>query len=271
SRASAPHTFSLDTADTKSADSRVEPRRIAVVPVPAARPQRPAPAPVLAPATGADAASTPANAERDQWVVASLAEPRPRAAAQPVPRVPLSQPDRSAVLAPWPIRDLQMDRVPLDMVLAYAAQPQGEGDADLGGRAEPAEERPVRVAASDPTRTRPLRESDVVAPKKILGRTAGVRVVRVRMVARPPPGTRYDDPWLGAIILAPRLYNAMTATLYGEPDFTALRALMNKPTISVAMSFANEPYPGITANGFSGEAVVILNTFAFQQRTAWLH
>jgi len=38
----------------------------------------------------------------------------------------------------------------------------------------------------------------------------------------------------------------------------------------VAMSFANEPYPGISANGFSGEAVVLLSTYAFQQRTAWL-
>ena len=81
---------------------------------------------------------------------------------------------------------------------------------------------------------------------------------------------RYDDPWLRAMIIAPRLYGSMTVTLYGEPDFTKLRSLMDKPTVSVAMSFANEPYPGITANSFSGEAVVILNTYAFAQRTAWL-
>jgi hypothetical protein len=45
---------------------------------------------------------------------------------------------------------------------------------------------------------------------------------------------------------------------------------MDKPTTSVAMSFTNEPYPGITANSFSGEAVVFLSTHAFPQRTAWL-
>jgi hypothetical protein len=45
---------------------------------------------------------------------------------------------------------------------------------------------------------------------------------------------------------------------------------MNKPTTSVAMSFANDPYPGITADRFSGEAVVFLTTYAFPQRTAWL-
>jgi hypothetical protein len=84
------------------------------------------------------------------------------------------------------------------------------------------------------------------------------------------PGARYDDPWLRAIILAPRLYGSMTAMLYGDPDLTELRSLMSKPTSAVAMTFSNEPYPGIKANVFSGEAVVLLTTVAFSQRTAWL-
>jgi hypothetical protein len=45
---------------------------------------------------------------------------------------------------------------------------------------------------------------------------------------------------------------------------------MSKPTSAVAMTFSNEPYPGIKANVFSGEAVVLLTTVAFSQRTAWL-
>ena len=99
---------------------------------------------------------------------------------------------------------------------------------------------------------------------------SAVPVARVKVVQAATAGMRYDDPWLRAMILAPRLYGSMTATLYGEPDFTELRALMDKPTVSVAMSFTKEPYPGITANSFSGEAVVFLNTYAFPQRTAWL-
>jgi hypothetical protein len=90
---------------------------------------------------------------------------------------------------------------------------------------------------------------------------------RVKVVVQAAtPGMRYDDPWLRAIIIAPRLYGSMTATLYGAPDFTALRTLMDKPTIAVVMSFSEEPYPGITTNGFSGEAVVPLNTYVFRQR-----
>jgi hypothetical protein len=89
---------------------------------------------------------------------------------------------------------------------------------------------------------------------------------RVKVVVQTAtPGMRYDDPWLRAIIIAPRLYGSMTATLYGAPDFDALRMLMDKPTIAIVMSFSDDPYPGVTTTGFSGEAVVPLNTYVFRQ------
>jgi uncharacterized protein YcbK (DUF882 family) len=254
-----------------SADPKAESARTALVLVPAARPQPSALPSVLAHAANNDAASASAGGQRDRWAMAVLAAP-PRPAAQAIPRAPLSNPDSAPALAPWPIREGDMDRVPLDMVLAYAAQPQREGDADLGARAEAVDERPIRAAASGLTRSVVLRESNTVAAKKGSARAAAaVPVARVNVVVQAAtPGMRYDDPWLRAMILAPRLYGSMTATLYGEPDFTGLRALMDKPTMSVAMSFTKEPYPGITANSFSGEAVVFLNTYAFPQRTAWL-
>jgi uncharacterized protein YcbK (DUF882 family) len=255
-----------------SADSKAESVRTAPVPVQAARPQPSALPLVLAHAANNDgaAASAGGQRDRDRWAMAVLAEPaRPSASAQAIPRAPLSNPDSAPALAPWPIRDLDMDRVPLDMVLAYAAQPQRDGDGDLGARAEAVDERPIRAAASGLTRSVVLRESN--AKKGSARASAAVPVARVKVVVQTATaGMRYDDPWLRAMILAPRLYGSMTATLYGEPDFTELRALMDKPTVSVAMSFTKEPYPGITANSFSGEAVVFLNTYAFPQRTAWL-
>ena len=255
-----------------SADSKAESVRTAPVPVQAARPQPSALPLVLAHAANNDgaAASAGGQRDRDRWAMAVLAEPaRPAASAQAIPRAPLSNPDSAPALAPWPIRDLDMDRVPLDMVLAYAAQPQRDGDGDLGARAEAVDERPIRAAASGLTRSVVLRESN--AKKGSARASAAVPVARVKVVVQTATaGMRYDDPWLRAMILAPRLYGSMTATLYGEPDFTELRALMDKPTVSVAMSFTKEPYPGITANSFSGEAVVFLNTYAFPQRTAWL-
>jgi hypothetical protein len=96
-----------------------------------------------------------------------------------------------------------------------------------------------------------------------------VPIVKVA-VETAAPGMRYDDPWLRAIILAPRLYGAMTTTLHGDRDLTELRSLMSKPSSVIAISFSNDPYPGIKANSFSGEAVVLLTTVVFAQRTAWL-
>jgi uncharacterized protein YcbK (DUF882 family) len=255
--------FSLVSTDTKSTDTKAESVRTASVPVPAARPQRTALVSDLT--SGASTASAPAGADKDQWAAAALAAPAP---ARALPRVPLSSPDSARPLAPWPIREVDTDRVPLEMVLAYAAQPPRDSEADLGTQAGPVEQESIRGVAPGPRRTGALRESDAAVPKKNDVR-ATVPVLKV-VVQTATPGMRYDDPWLRAMILAPRLYGAMTATLYGEPDFTELRALMNKPATSVAMSFTNEPYPGITANGFSGDAVVPLNTYAFRRRTAWL-
>jgi uncharacterized protein YcbK (DUF882 family) len=256
-----------------SADPKAEPVRTALVSVPAARRQPSALPPVLAHAASNDATSASSSGQRDRWAMAVLAEP-PRP-PQATPRVPLSNPDSAPALAPWPIRDVDKDRVPLDMLLAYTAQPQHEGDADLGARAEAMDDRSIRAGASGLTRSVVLRESNTaavtVAAKKGSARApAAVPVARVKVDQIATAGMRYDDPWLRAMIVAPRLYGSMTATVYGEPDFTELRTLMDKPTTSVAMSFTNEPYPGITANSFSGEAVVFLSTHAFPQRTAWL-
>jgi hypothetical protein len=102
-------------------------------------------------------------------------------------------------------------------------------------------------------------------PPRCAAATAPEERVKV-VVQAATPGMRYDDPWLRAIIIAPNLYGSMTTTLYGVPDFTALRMLMDKPTVAVVMSFSDEPYPGITTTGFSGEAVVRLNTSVFRPR-----
>ncbi len=254
-----------------SVDPKADAVRSALVPVPTARPVRTVAAPV--PSADNDVAVGD-TANRDQWAVAGLSEaPRPPAPVRSVPHVPLSNPESSTALAPWPIRETDKDRVPLDIVLAYAvAQPQGDRGVALM-RTAPAQEDPPRGVTASPVRTAALREPvPAAAPKKNVARTTPVGpLVRVKVaVQSAQPGMRYDDPWLRAMILAPRLYESMTTTQYGESDFTELRALMNKPSTSVVMSFTEDPYQGMAANRFSGEAVVFLNTYAFAQRTAWL-
>jgi hypothetical protein len=162
------------------------------------------------------------------------------------------------------------------MVLAYAAEPQRDGSGDFDARAAAVERDSLRASAG-PTRSIAPRESNaresITAGKKSPARATAavpaVPIVKV-VVATATPGMRYDDPWLRAMILAPRLYGSMTVTLHGDPDLTELRSLMSKPASAVAMSFSSDPYPGIKTNSFSGEAVVLLSTITFSQRTAWL-
>jgi hypothetical protein len=218
---------------------------------------------------------TPATG-REDWTFAGLSEPpRPPApvegAAPPPAKVP--EGEVTATTMPWPVRPADNDHVPLDMVLAYAAQPQRDRDVVATVRPEPmgdiAATRAVPPAAA---KAAPPRDNVTMVPKKSFVRPAAAEpVVRAKPAMQAiNAGMQYDDPWLRAMILAPSLSESMTATLYGEPDFTELRALMNKPTTSVAMSFSSDPYPGITSDRFSGEAVVFLTTFAFPRRTASL-
>jgi hypothetical protein len=79
-----------------------------------------------------------------------------------------------------------------------------------------------------------------------------------------------EDPWLRALVLAPDLQNYMTATLLGEADPLALRPLMQKPDAVVMMTFSDDPHLGMTADRFSGEAVVFISTMSVAKRTAAL-
>jgi uncharacterized protein YcbK (DUF882 family) len=269
--ASASRPFTLASVS----DAKADPARAAAVPVPAARPQRTVLAAVVASTNGkADSVTGAVPEERDLWARARMVE-----AARPsadVTHAPLSNPDNSPGLTPWPFRDADKDRVPLDMVLAYAAEPQRDGGIDLIAGAEAIGREPARAAASGgltrsiAPRESNARESYVAGSKKNPARAPVTVTIAKVVVETVTPAMRYDDPWLRAAILAPRLYGSMTATLYGDPDFTELRSLMSKPASAVAMTFSNEPYPGIKANGFSGEAVVFPTTVAFSQRTALL-
>jgi len=281
-------TYALASVEAKSVEPKPEPVRAAaapMVPVPAARPARApaalAAAPVTPPPVVADAVAATGASGRDDWTFAGAAEPprppEPIKAATATPPAPSPEPDITASTMPWPVRAADNDHVPLNMVLAYAAQPRGERDLgrDLGAaatRPDPMGETPARAIAAAPARTATLRDNVTTVAKKNFVRPATAEPAQRAkpVVAMANAGMRYDDPWLRAMILAPSLSSSMTSMLYGEPDFSELRALMNKPTSTVMMSFNDDPYPGIAANRFSGEAVVFLTTYAFERRTAWL-
>jgi hypothetical protein len=79
-----------------------------------------------------------------------------------------------------------------------------------------------------------------------------------------------DDVWTRALLLAPDLQNFMNTTLFGTPDPKELRPLMRKPNSALAMTFGNDPTPGMTTNSFSGDAIAVLQSVSFVTRTAML-
>ncbi len=80
-----------------------------------------------------------------------------------------------------------------------------------------------------------------------------------------------DSPWMRAAMLTPSVSGFMTAARLGAADTTALRVFMQKPAQALAMTFSADPHLGMTAERFTGSAVVFLATATFTtQRTASL-
>jgi len=76
----------------------------------------------------------------------------------------------------------------------------------------------------------------------------------------------FDSPWLRAAMLTPSVNGFMTATQLGAADTKGLRDLMQKPAQALVMTFAADPLLGMTADRFSGSAVVFLATATFTTR-----
>ena len=236
--------------------------------------------------------------------LASLPPTKP-SPASPAPAAKPSAPETTASTVTWPVRGADKDRVPSDVALAYAT-PQSSPGTATAMRPEPmaeavtrfvptsaakpaaphdaaphdaaphdnvttvAKKTVVRTASLDPAtpRAEPAAHAaaePVSAPVAALG---GATVTTKVVVAN--AGMRYDDPWLRAMIMAPSLWDSMTATLYGTPDLSELRTLMRKPKSALTMSFNEDPYTGMSPDRFRGDAVVFLNTHTFSQRTASL-
>jgi hypothetical protein len=154
--------------------------------------------------------------------------------------------ETTASIGPFPAQD----RVPADLALAYAAQAVG----NLRTPVKAADRAPAVVItrgaasiASKPTET----------------------ITQSRLMQA---GERLDDPWLRGLVLAVSVQDSLVVTQVGDPDFASLAQFMTKPATSVLMTFSNDPHLGMTAEQFTGSAVVFpaTVTFANSRRTASL-
>ena len=289
--AAAPGTKASSGAEPKP-DKTAEPRAAKPVPLPTPRPTvrvaQVAPASAPAPAATfklASAESQPAAlfeaaapssandviSQRGYWDAPTAVAPRPKErvelasaasgpAPAPRPRGEQRPPaETTGTIGFWPVRTADAaDRVPQhDLALAFAAQADAALPAPLA--------RGVPAANAIPRSAATIEQSGAatIARKNLPAATLAA-------AADIEPGMVVEDPWLRALVLAPDLQNYMTATLLGEADPLALRPLMQKPDAVVMMRFSDDPHLGMTADRFSGEAVVFISTMSVAKRTAAL-
>jgi hypothetical protein len=278
------NTFTVASLESRPVEaSRPASAAAPAVAVPIERPAKAAATTTMS----SDGARAAPPAAIDRTRLASLPpNPSPTGA---VPAAKPSAPDTTASTVTWPVRGVDNDRVPTEMALAYG-NPLAPGAA-TAMRQDPMAAKPtashdnvttvakktvVRTASLEPVAHRAEPASHAAAEPAAthvaaLGGaavTTGATVTTKVVVAN--AGMRYDDPWLRAMIMAPSLWDSMTATLYGTPDLSELRTLMRKPSSTLKLSFNDDPYSGMSPNRFRGEAVVFLTTHAFTQRTASL-
>jgi uncharacterized protein YcbK (DUF882 family) len=163
------------------------------------------------------------------------------------------------------------DRVPPDLALAYAAQPE--------------QAPPFPPAPTPDLTTQPVK---VGQPAKVQTRLpvppppAGTTIAMKRgadqptsTILTPPPqppansaaSAELDNPWLRAIVLSPSVGRYLSALMLGAQDFRSLAALVEKPKSSVMMTFGSDPNPSLTDDHFSGSAIVFVSTVTYQART----
>jgi uncharacterized protein YcbK (DUF882 family) len=173
-----------------------------------------------------------------------------RAAARRV--LTASVADATGTVTP-PLGALQ-DRVPPELMLAYAAQSNQSAPA-----ATPA---PLVVAQAQPPQPAP---GTTIAVKR-----AAHQTVSTIITSRSPSandGTHFDNPWLDAVLISPSVRRFLTVLTLGMQDYRTLAALVEKPATSVMMTFGAEPNPGMTNDRFSGSAIVFISTVTYQAQT----
>jgi uncharacterized protein YcbK (DUF882 family) len=120
----------------------------------------------------------------------------------------------------------------------------------------------ARAAPAAAETTIAVKRSDD-APTIASSRAKAVSVVRV--------GDQFNDPWVRAMIVSPSAQNFMKTTMYGMPDFRALGPYLHKPASTMMATFSEDPHRGMMTETFSGSAVGFTRTVTFAPpRTASL-
>jgi uncharacterized protein YcbK (DUF882 family) len=129
----------------------------------------------------------------------------------------------------------------------------------------------VTASAPMPRGTRPARNAGMAATEINTIATRGVagNDDPVTTATRLSAG-KGNDVWMRIMMLAPSASRAMSVTVMGGSDMTAMRAFFVKPASTIAMGFSDDPLLGMSVDRFSGSATTRLEMTSFSLRTASL-
>ena len=170
-----------------------------------------------------------------------------------------ADPNATGSVAPLP--SASDDRVPPQLALAYAEQPDSPSHA-IAVAARAAVDKAGAVIGESETTVAVKGVND--QPKTSVQKAIQLAVAAVKV------SERLDNPWLRAVILSPSVQRFLSTLAFGARDVTYLANLMVKPASSVMMTFASDPNLGLSQDHFSGSAIVFLSTISYPTRTASL-
>ena len=280
------------TASTKPSQlglmAAAMPEKSEPVPMPRAKPARPASFQVAS----ADMASVPMPAPAPAPKLASDGNPLPRPPGDIAGARPQSPADIINARGFWDEMPAAPKQAAPQLVaaltarqaLANAVDPQPATTADRTSMFEKAmayapaasaADRPQVMTASAPM-PRGMRPTSVARNPMAVNNVTTVvgkntpaqgRVVSVstRLAAAAIPD---DNVWIRAMIIAPSATTAMSSTVMGDGDLTVLRSHFIKPRNVVAMSFSEDPLMGLVCERFTGSIAATLTTTAFLRTAA---
>jgi len=143
-----------------------------------------------------------------------------------------------------------------DLAMAYAPHNEPPGDP-VRPRQTAAKAPVVTTAATVPANT-------TVAAKRTKNRASTTIVsAAVPAAAVTRVGDRLDNPWMRAMVVSPGLRTGMSIAALGTLDPRHLAPLMAKPGTAVASHFSEDSETDLSADRFTGEAVVFVRTVTF--------
>jgi len=175
--------------------------------------------------------------------------------------VEVASADPNATGTVGPLPGASNDRVPPQLALAYAEQPDSPSHA-IAVAARAAVDKAGEVIGENETTVAVKGIND--QPKTSVQKAIQLAAAAVKVTER------LDNPWLRAIILSPSVHRFLSTLAFGARDVTYLAGLMVKPASSVMMTFSADPSRGLSQDHFSGSAIVFLSTITYPTRTASL-